>query len=301
MKPSTRKAVVALATIYCAASFPAAMRTQEQKATSQASAQAAAPVNGLNDAAKLVTNQLVKIKAKHVAIFDFYSPNDPSWDAIGRQIAADVRSRVDATPHKFKQTSYSEITAGMERRGFWQIDLNIADVAAFVLGSDTVDAFVTGSLTPTASETVVNVRLLVYNMKKPGAPTMVTTSMPFTPELKAMAEPAPKTEDVADWEKPPKDESGKPLTYTAPSCIYCPQAEYTQTAVDKRFQGVVIMRAIVQPNGKAGSITIVKSLPYGLDAAAVVAVRKWRFKPALGPDGQPAAVRQTIEVQFHLY
>jgi hypothetical protein len=29
-------------------------------------------------------------------------------------------------------------------------------------------------------------------------------------------------------------------------------------------------------------------------------VKTWRFRPAVGPDGKPAAVMQTIEVEFRL-
>jgi hypothetical protein len=29
-------------------------------------------------------------------------------------------------------------------------------------------------------------------------------------------------------------------------------------------------------------------------------VKTWRFRPAKGPDGKPAAVVQTIEVEFRL-
>jgi outer membrane biosynthesis protein TonB len=34
---------------------------------------------------------------------------------------------------------------------------------------------------------------------------------------------------------------------------------------------------------------------------AIAAVRTWRFKPALGPDGKPVTVNAPIEVTFRLY
>jgi hypothetical protein len=33
----------------------------------------------------------------------------------------------------------------------------------------------------------------------------------------------------------------------------------------------------------------------------VEAVRTWRLRPALGPDGKPAAVREIVEVAFQLF
>ena len=59
--------------------------------------------------------------------------------------------------------------------------------------------------------------------------------------------------------------------------------------------------AMITADGKATDIKVVKGLGLGLDEKAIEAVRTWRFKPAAGPNGRPAPVRQTIEVTFHLY
>jgi TonB family protein len=48
-------------------------------------------------------------------------------------------------------------------------------------------------------------------------------------------------------------------------------------------------------------LRVEKGLDFGLTEQAIAAVRKWRFKPATGPDGKPAAVRIRVEVQFHLH
>jgi TonB family protein len=54
-------------------------------------------------------------------------------------------------------------------------------------------------------------------------------------------------------------------------------------------------------NGQADDIVVKKSLPDGLTETAIAAMKSWKFSPALGPDGKPAAVRQVIEVTFHIY
>ena len=89
--------------------------------------------------------------------------------------------------------------------------------------------------------------------------------------------------------------------YGYPACLYCPQAQYSDEAVKAKYQGTVSLIAIITPDGRATDIHVVKGLGLGLDEKAVEAVRTWRFKPALGPDGKPAPVRQIIEVTFHLY
>ena len=38
----------------------------------------------------------------------------------------------------------------------------------------------------------------------------------------------------------------------------------------------------------------------GLDEKAQEAVRRWRFKPTLGPDGTSVAVKTEIEINFKL-
>jgi protein TonB len=89
--------------------------------------------------------------------------------------------------------------------------------------------------------------------------------------------------------------------YGSPACLYCPQPQFSDEAVKAKYQGTVLLVAIITPDGRATDIHVSKGLGLGLDEKAVEAVRTWRFRPALGPDGKPATVRQTIEVTFHLY
>jgi protein TonB len=89
--------------------------------------------------------------------------------------------------------------------------------------------------------------------------------------------------------------------YGIPTCIYCPTAQFSDEAVKAKYQGTVLLVAIITADGRATDIHVVKGLGLGLDEKAIEAVRTWRFKPAAGPSGKPATVRQTIEVTFHLY
>lgn len=98
-------------------------------------------------------------------------------------------------------------------------------------------------------------------------------------------------------------EEGPPAGYGGygrPECLYCPNAKYSDEAVKAKYQGVVLVDALITPDGRATDVRVIKSLGLGLDENALAAVRTWRFKPAKGPDGKPAAVEQTIEVEFRL-
>jgi periplasmic protein TonB len=89
--------------------------------------------------------------------------------------------------------------------------------------------------------------------------------------------------------------------YGTPQCLYCPHAEYSDEAMKVKVQGVVELTAIITPDGRVTDVHVVKGLGLGLDEKAIEAVRTWRLRPALGPDGKPAAVRQIIEAEFKLF
>jgi periplasmic protein TonB len=89
--------------------------------------------------------------------------------------------------------------------------------------------------------------------------------------------------------------------YGTPGCLYCPKPEFSEEAMKAKYQGTVVLMAVITADGRAINITVAKGLGLGLDEKAVEAVRTWRFTPARGPDGRPTAVSVPIEVVFRLY
>jgi periplasmic protein TonB len=89
--------------------------------------------------------------------------------------------------------------------------------------------------------------------------------------------------------------------YGMPTCLYCPQPQFSDEAVKAKYQGTVLLMAVITADGKAIDIHIAKGLGLGLDEKAIEAVKTWRFKPAIGPDGKASAVSAPIEVTFRLY
>jgi TonB family protein len=85
-----------------------------------------------------------------------------------------------------------------------------------------------------------------------------------------------------------------------PMCNYCPDPQYTEQARRAKLNGTVELKAIVGVDGKAHNIEIVKALGKGLDEQAVNAVQAWRFKPAIGPNGDPVPVAVPIQITFRL-
>ncbi len=89
--------------------------------------------------------------------------------------------------------------------------------------------------------------------------------------------------------------------YGYASCLYCPNPQFSDEAVKAKYQGTVVLMAVITADGRAIDIHVAKGLGLGLDEKAIEAVRNWRFKPALGPDGRAASVAMPIEVTFRLY
>jgi len=86
---------------------------------------------------------------------------------------------------------------------------------------------------------------------------------------------------------------------SAPVLISKVDPEYSEEALKAKYSGSVYLSIMVNTDGKAEDIKVVKSLGMGLDEKAVEAVQKWRFKPGMNK-GAPASVRAQVEVNFRL-
>jgi periplasmic protein TonB len=73
---------------------------------------------------------------------------------------------------------------------------------------------------------------------------------------------------------------------------------YPQLAQIARIQGVVIIEATIDVNGRVQDARVLRSIPQ-LDAAAVDAVRQWQYTPTL-LNGMPVPVIITVTVNFRL-
>jgi protein TonB len=84
-----------------------------------------------------------------------------------------------------------------------------------------------------------------------------------------------------------------------PEAIVRVSPVYPDLAREAGVDGTVMVQARVCACGEVDSTSVVKSIPM-LDSAAVTAVRRWIFKPALTA-GEPVAVWVGIPVKFSLH
>lgn len=84
-----------------------------------------------------------------------------------------------------------------------------------------------------------------------------------------------------------------------PQCEYCPSP--VADCTPKKAAGVVLLRLMITTDGKPENISIVKGIDSCLDQKALAEVRKWRFTPAHGRNGEPVPFWTTLEIRFRQY
>lgn len=84
----------------------------------------------------------------------------------------------------------------------------------------------------------------------------------------------------------------------APQKIRDASPRYPVIAQASRLEGYVLLDAVISQDGAVQEVRVVKSQPL-FDAAAVEAVRQWRFTPTM-LNGQPVPVVMTVTVVFSL-
>jgi TonB family protein len=140
-------------------------------------------------------------------------------------------------------------------------------------------------------------------------------TVPLTPELQALeskpplAAEKPSGESGPTWVRPgfhiPDNGANVPSVdtggnYTPPRCLECARAQYPDSAMGAKVQGVISLRILVDATGQPAEIIVLKGLPCGLNERAIETVATWRLAPAKGPDGKPLAVWQTAQLSFEL-
>jgi TonB family protein len=88
---------------------------------------------------------------------------------------------------------------------------------------------------------------------------------------------------------------------TPPKVVRMVRPDYTTEAMQLGITGEVVVSAVIKDDGSVGDVSVKQSLDdrYGLDDAALAAVRQCVFSPAMR-QGKPVAVRVDISMKFTL-
>jgi protein TonB len=98
-----------------------------------------------------------------------------------------------------------------------------------------------------------------------------------------------------------------------PTCSHCPDPKYTAEARSAKYEGNIVLEAVITTEGKAAYVRAIRVTTLNkqivgtrtldrawvsLEETAIDAVKQWRFKPAQNTDGKPVAVLVPIEISF---
>jgi len=86
---------------------------------------------------------------------------------------------------------------------------------------------------------------------------------------------------------------------SAPTVLYRIEPNYSEDARRARYQGSVVLSAIVRKDGSIQILKVLRGLGLGLDENAVEALKQWKFRPGTR-SGEPVDVALNIEINFAL-
>ena len=114
-----------------------------------------------------------------------------------------------------------------------------------------------------------------------------------TPLPEPVAPPAPPPPPLP----PPQPDAATQPPVPLPG--QTPPPNYPRRALRRGIEGVVMVRVDVGPDGVPTSVGISSSSrSRDLDRAAIEAVERWRFRPAIAADGRPTVGTVVIPIEF---
>jgi protein TonB len=112
------------------------------------------------------------------------------------------------------------------------------------------------------------------------------------------AVPAPPTPPQVASTAVPVSTPEPEVVTTQPVKISGPNPDYTAAAQRMRVSGEVVLKLMIDEQGRVRKIDVVKGLPMGLTESATKAVKKWKFKPAT-VNGKPIRADFELTIKFN--
>jgi TonB family protein len=244
----------------------------------------------LDELARQMADSLAQAKEKNVAIFGFVGPDET--EALGQKIAGDFHVALARSAHNFRVEDLSRLLEILGKTSAWSASVDDAGTASWFLRDSDVDTSILGTVSNEAGG--LRVRVRAFRVRDAQPISEFETLVPLTDNLKELIGRSAGRE-FANWPRGGKN------GYSSPICVSCPQPQYFGRALGQRIEGTVVLEISVTEDGRAKHIRIKKAAPYGMTEKAIAAVQTWRYKPATGPDGKVAAVRETVELNFLFY
>jgi len=240
--------------------------------------------------AQQMSDSLSRAKVKNVAIFAFVGPDEP--EALGQSLADDFREDLAKSAKDFQVVARPQLLTILGKTAALSASVNDADTASWFLRDSGVDSFVIGSLS--RENGGLQIALKAFHVRGAREISSFEASIVLTDDLKALIGLS-RGREFAMWPR------GGTNGYSSPVCLSCPQLQYHGRAIPGLYQNLVVLEITVDEEGRTRHIRVKKALLNGMTEDAIATVKTWRFKPSLGPDGKPAAVRMIVQVTLKSY
>jgi TonB family protein len=236
-------------------------------------------------------------RKKKVVVANFRAVNGKSVP-LGTWLAEQFSIALAETGRGLEIIDRAKLKAALEGRSLFPPDSGALDpeAARILCGSVGAEIVVAGSIGPAVKAVGITLDLLdACHPKKREQTKPIKGKIPLNQEMEALLnEPLESLLLTGGIWKAGQGGTGEP------SCIECPSPTYSDEAVKRKVQGLVLLEVTVTVDGHARDIRVLKSLGYGLDEIAVATVQNWKFRPAVGPGGTRVPALTRIEVTFRL-
>lgn len=269
---------------------------------------AAGPARGqeadLDRAATNIAQAAHDAKLKKVAVFDFIGPGNNVTE-LGTKLAEEFTQALSRAGQRIDVEDRATLAGQMKQWDYGPDDSLQPRSLLALAAYEHMDAAVFGNINRQGGTFNVSIRVTPTTKNNLTAPmpdvvARENVAIASSDETEKLAETfIARGANPRDIDKtyPAAGRNG----YSFPKCLYCPGAQYSEPARKAKFQGTVALSAIVTADGRTDDIKVVSRLPGGLTDKAIEAVQQWKFQPAVDSAGNPVAVKQIIEVTFHLY
>lgn len=248
--------------------------------------------------ASAIARSLKKSSGSRLVIVFFSEPGNGSTE-LGAKVADEFAGALKTDGISLMNNAMFQATAQKDKVA--PSALTNPTTAGCLASDAGAELIVSGILRPVGNR--IEVSVSVIRAQNANEIFKAKTDFDRSPEIDKLEFEALPAPDAGRAEK--ASASGAPEAgkngYTTPTCLYCPNPQYSDRAYALKEQGAVILDVVIAPDGKAHSVTVLHGLSCGLNLQALHAAENWRFKPANGPDGKPAAVHMLMEVEFRLY
>jgi TonB family protein len=234
-----------------------------------------------------------------ILVTDFAVPSGFT-SQFGLQLADQFSRELASRPNGIQIIDRSILKTYLERERI-SPDLLSNDRATRWLGKEVNATAVLTGITKSQGSSL-NVRLKLLSCNKDKAAPIEEFTLPLPSSKNALSGFDPIASDASKdrWASAPAAYgAGGPGAATFPVCLYCPPPLYTDAARAAKFEGQVVLDAVVSEDGKVKWTRIIRGAPFGLNQEALTTVRQWKFKPGVH-DGKPVSVLLPLDLGFRL-